>query len=181
LPLYISARTHHAALAQLGGINVCHHFICGDSFAINTLTIHPFSLSHDAQDPSGFTFQSGGVSVGLATDLGVATSLVKERLKGCRALILEANHDSEMLINGTYPWPVKQRIQGRGGHLSNDESMRLLAELDHTGLTHVVLAHLSHENNTPERALATVGNALHGSKTSLSVALQDRCGEVLYI
>jgi len=181
LPLYITARTHRAALSQLGGINECRYFACGQSFSINTLTIHPFSLSHDAQDPSGFTFQSGGVKAGLATDLGVATAMVKEHLKGCGALILEANHDAEMLLNGSYPWPVKQRIKSRNGHLSNDDSMRLLAELDHKELSHVVLAHLSHENNTPERALATVGAALRDSRVSLSVALQDQCGKMFHL
>lgn len=181
LPLYISPQTHKAGLAQLGDIQECRYFTRGESFSINTIALHPFSLSHDAQDPSGFTFRSGGVKAGLATDLGVATAMVKEHLKGCRALIVEANHDPDMLINGSYPWPVKQRIKGRSGHLSNDQSGRLLAELDHKDLAHVVLAHLSRENNTPERALAAVGNSLPFCKASLSVARQDRCGEMLYI
>lgn len=181
LPLYISRQTQRAALPQIGAIGESRYFACGEPFSINTIAIHPFTLSHDAQEPSGFTFRSGDVKAGLATDLGVATAVVREHLRGCRALILEANHDPDMLINGSYPWPVKQRIKGRSGHLSNDQSRQLLAELDHKELVHVVLAHLSRENNTPERALATVGNALQYSKASLCVAAQDHCGTMLYI
>lgn len=181
LPLYISPKTHQAALPQLGAIKDHRPFACGEAFSIGSITLHPFTLSHDARDPSGFTFTAGGRKLGLATDLGVATAMVRDRLRGCDALILEANHDPEMLINGSYPWPVKQRIKGRSGHLSNDQSMQLLAELDHAGLLHVVLAHLSRENNTPERALSTVGNALRRGRTALCVAIQDRCGDMLYI
>jgi phosphoribosyl 1,2-cyclic phosphodiesterase len=81
-------------------------------------TVHPFALPHDAADPVGFTFACNGSRLGLATDLGVATGLVEERLKGCDLLLVEANHDREMLVNGPYPWHLKQRNRSRIGHLS---------------------------------------------------------------
>ncbi len=181
LPVYISRETWRAAGTFLGKIETYRYFECGSGFVIGELDIHPFSLSHDAADPAGFTFTRSGLKIGLATDLGVATTMVKENLKGCQVLILEANHDPEMLIEGRYPWPVKQRIKGRTGHLSNNDTRQLLAELKHDGLAHVVLAHLSHENNTCEKALSVAGEALGVSHTTLSVALQHRCGELIQI
>ncbi|OQX61879.1 MAG: MBL fold metallo-hydrolase [Desulfococcus sp. 4484_241] len=178
LPVWISQATHEAAASCLGELGQSFHFECGKPFC---LKIHPFPLSHDACDPAGFTFFANGVKIGLATDLGVPTAVVKTRLRECRILILEANHDPEMLLEGSYPWPVKQRIKGRNGHLSNEDSRTLIAELDHDGLAHVVLAHLSMENNTPEKALSTVGSALRYPGTKLSVAMQDRCGSILYV
>ena len=181
LPVYISRKTCHETRSCVGHVETYHYFECGSGFHIGQLCIHPFSLSHDAADPSGFTFSRNGSKIGLATDLGVATAMVKEHLKGCRLLILEANHDPDMLMRGPYPWPVKQRIKGRTGHLSNNDTRELLLELKHDGLTHVVLAHLSHENNTCEKALAAAGEALGTSGAVLSVALQHQCGELIRI
>jgi len=130
---------------------------------------------------SGITVEKSGTKIGIATDLGIATLMVKEHLKECALLILEANHDPGMLINGPYPWPLKQRIKSRTGHLSNDDSATLLKELLHDRLCHVVLAHLSETNNTPEKALSTVGNALNNCKTRLDVATQDMCTNILYL
>jgi phosphoribosyl 1,2-cyclic phosphodiesterase len=181
LPVYISRKTCLAARPGLGHIEQYRHFECGDSFCIGHLDIHPFSLSHDAADPAGFTFSRDGLKIGLATDLGIATAVVRENLKGCRLLILEANHDPDMLIEGSYPWPVKQRIKGRTGHLSNNDSRELLLEVKHDRLAHVILAHLSHENNTREKALSMVGQALGSSRATLSVATQHQCGELIHI
>jgi phosphoribosyl 1,2-cyclic phosphodiesterase len=181
LPVYISRKTCREATTCVGRIETYHYFECGSGFRIGELDIHPFSLSHDAADPAGFTFSRNGSKIGLATDLGVVTAMVKENLKGCRLLILEANHDPDMLMGGSYPWPVKQRIKGRTGHLSNNDTRELLSELKHDGLAHVVLAHLSHENNTCEKALASAGEALGKSEAVLSVALQHQCGELIQI
>ena len=105
--------------------------------------------------------------------------MVKEHLKACALLVLEANHDPEMLINGPYPWPLKQRIKGRSGHLSNQDSRVLLDEIQHDQLKYVVLAHLSETNNTPDIAYQTVGEAITRCRAHLSVALQERCGELI--
>jgi len=149
-------------------------------FAVNDLSIHPFSISYDAKDPCGFIVNQNGTKIGIATDLGIATSMVIEHLKGCTLLILEANHDEEMLINGTYPWPVKQR-KSRTGHLSNEASKTLLNELQHDGPKHVMLAHLSETNNTPQKAVNEVGQALTRCKARLDVASQDECGAILLL
>lgn len=181
LPVYISERTYAAASQQLGRIDDVRRFSCGSPFPIGGLELHPFSISHDAMDPAGFTVTANGTRIGIATDLGIATSMVKTHLKACSALILEANHDPVMLAEGSYPWPLKQRIKGRTGHLSNDDTLQLLKEILHDRLSHVILAHLSEQNNTPEKALDAVGQALHRSDINLSVAIQDLCSEVFHI
>ncbi len=181
LPIYISKKTKAAATPLIGNIKDTRSFSCGRTFNINRLTIHPFSVSHDAEDPVGFTISRKDIKIGLATDLGIATALVKEHLKGCALLLLEANHDTTMLQNGPYPWAVKQRIKSRTGHLSNEESKALLMELKHNHLRHVILGHLSETNNTPEKAIRHVGPALAGCKAKLKVVTQDRCGELVYL
>ncbi len=181
LPVYISTKTRKAAVSQLGNLYDFKNFECGSMFTINDLSIHPFSISHDAKDPCGFTVNQNGTKIGIATDLGIATSMVKEHLKGCTLLILEANHDEGMLINGPYPWPVKQRVKSRIGHLSNAESKHLLNEIQHDGLKHVMLAHLSETNNTPQKAVNEVGQALTRCKARLDVATQDKCGALLLL
>jgi phosphoribosyl 1,2-cyclic phosphodiesterase len=179
LPVYINSKTRNAAVSQLGKLHDSKKFECGSMFTINDLAIHPFSISHDAKDPCGFTVNQNGTKIGIATDLGIATSMVKEHLKDCTLLILEANHDEEMLIDGPYPWPVKQRIKSRTGHLSNAASKTLLNELQHDGLQHVMLAHLSETNNTPQKAANEVARALTRCTARLDVALQDKCGALL--
>ena len=172
LPVYLTAGTRREA-AQLHPLPAIHPFACGTEFRINTLAIRPFSVAHDARDPAGFTIGSNGIRIGIATDLGHVTAMVREHLRSCRMLILEANHDPEMLMGGPYPWFLKQRIRGRTGHLSNQESGRLVADLLHPGLKRVVLAHLSETNNTPAKALAEITTILAGTPIRLTAASQD--------
>lgn len=179
LPVYISLKTRAVASSQIGNINDIRYFKCGSTFMINSLTLHPFSLSHDAEDPAGFTVKKNGAKIGIATDLGLATSMVKEHLKDCTVLIIEANHDTSMLAKGPYPWPIKQRIKSRTGHLSNQASKNLLKEVQHNQLQHVILAHLSEVNNTPQKALSAVGQAITHSHTHLTAANQDFSGNLL--
>ncbi len=181
LPVYISKQTHKAANDKLGNLEKVHYFDCGSEFNIGGLKVHPFPISHDAADPAGFTIRKNGTKLGIATDLGIATALVKERLKGSSLVIVEANHDPDMLIKGPYPWHLKQRIKGRCGHLSNDDSKSLVKAILHKKLEHVILGHLSMENNDPEKALSVVGQALSGAKAKLSLAVQDRCGQMIYL
>jgi phosphoribosyl 1,2-cyclic phosphodiesterase len=181
LPVYINSKTQKAAVSQLGKLYDFKRFECGSTFTINDLSIHPFSISHDAKDPCGFTVNQNGTKIGIATDLGIATAMVKAHLKGCTLLILEANHDEKMLIDGPYPWPVKQRIKSRIGHLSNEASKTLLNELQHEGLKHVMLAHLSETNNTPQKAVYEVGRALTRCEPRLYVATQDESGSILLL
>lgn len=180
LPVYCNSKTIKAS-SQIGNIHDIKSFECGSTFAINNLTIHPFSVSHDAEDPSGFTISQKGTKIGIATDLGIGTSMVKEHLKGCSLLIIEANHDQTMLENGPYPWPIKQRIKSRTGHLSNEDTKHILNEVKHDRLLHVILAHLSEINNTPQKALNVVSQAINNFNTRLAVATQNRCGDIFHL
>jgi phosphoribosyl 1,2-cyclic phosphodiesterase len=139
-------------------------FESGYSFQVGDIAVRPFTIPHDAADPVGFTFRAEGVKVGLATDLGYLPASVRDHLRGCEVLILESNHDLEMLRVGPYPWSVKQRVMSRVGHLSNDALADFFVNDYDNNATFVVLAHLSEQNNLPElarraaeRALATRG------------------------
>lgn len=181
LPVYMSGGTASAAQAQLGKLPVLYHFRPGTPFAIPPFTIHPFNVSHDAVDPVGFTISMNGHRIGIATDLGIATGLVEEHLKECHLLVLEANHDPDMLINGPYPWPLKQRIKSRNGHLSNTAAQALLRAVMNASLKHVVLGHLSETNNTSRHALETVRQAIGNHDVRITVARQDRSGPILIL
>jgi phosphoribosyl 1,2-cyclic phosphodiesterase len=181
LPVYANRKTRSAASDQLGKIRELIGFECGMPFTIKDLKVHPFSVSHDAKDPAGFIVHRNGARIGIATDLGIATAMVKEHLKECDLLVLEANHDPGMLLSGPYPWPLKQRVRGRTGHLSNEDSRLLLEEVLHSRLKHIILAHLSKTNNTPEKALQEVGRAISRRDIHLSVSSQDVSGEIIYL
>jgi phosphoribosyl 1,2-cyclic phosphodiesterase len=183
LPVYISAKTARAAASQLGRVDELCHFDIGASFVIGDMEIHPFATSHDATDSAGFTIAHNGRKIGIATDLGIATGLVKYHLKQCALLILEANHDPSMLADGPYPWPLKQRIKSRDGHLSNNASRDLLTEIRHDGLRHVILAHLSETNNSPQKVMETIQPAVGDNcgNIQLHMACQDHCTQVIVI
>ena len=135
----------------------------GRSFAIGDIEVAPFSIPHDATDPVGFTFRAGGVKVAVVTDLGYMPELVKHHLRDCDAVVLESNHDIEMLKVGPYPWHIKQRVMSRTGHLSNDSVSQFLA--DPEGFDgrprYLVLAHLSENNNNPDVARICAEEALN--------------------
>ena len=172
LPVHISESTFQVSRTVLGKLKDVRPFDCGRSFSVGDFAIHPFSISHDAADPAGFTLRCNGTKVGVATDLGIATGVVENHLAACDALILEANHDPQMLIDGPYPWHLKQRIRSRSGHLSNEDAALLLETLIHERLAHVILAHLSEENNSPGKARQTVETVVDGHCTALHVASQ---------
>ncbi|MFQ3581285.1 MAG: MBL fold metallo-hydrolase [Chloracidobacterium sp.] len=119
---------------------------------IGDLTLTPIAVPHDAAEPFVFTAQAGGVKLAVVTDLGYIPAHVAHHLTGCQALVLEANHDRDMLQAGNYPWELKQRIAGRLGHLSNDAMARFLREDFDGQAAHIILAHLSQQNNHPELA-----------------------------
>ncbi len=161
IPVLISYPTLSASRKLFSKTSLME-FESGYSFTFRDLHIDPFPITHDASDPVGFVLESSEGRVGVATDLGIATRLVKEKLKGCRALVIETNHDEEMLLNGPYPWHLKQRIRSRHGHLSNSESVELLGEILHEGLEGLFLAHLSEVNNDPELPFTVVSRLLGG-------------------
>jgi phosphoribosyl 1,2-cyclic phosphodiesterase len=135
-------------------------FEAGHAFTFRDVEIDPVPITHDSCDPVGFVVTSGEGRAASVTDLGIVTRLVAEKLRGCRALNLESNHDVEMLMNGPYPWDLKQRIKSRHGHISNEESLALLHDLAHGGLAAVVMAHLSEVNNHPDHVVRSTGSFL---------------------
>ena len=132
----------------------------GTTFEIGEVRVSAFPVPHDAANPVGFVLEGEGVRVGIATDLGHATTLVAERLRGCDVLMVEANHDDRMLVAGPYPWHLKQRVGGRMGHLSNDEAAALLSAAADESCRAIVLAHLSEKNNEPAKARDAAARAL---------------------
>ncbi len=144
------------------------YFQAGQPFQIGDIAVSPFTIPHDAVDPVGFVFQTEGVRIGVATDLGYIPPNVKAQLKGLDLLLLESNHDLEMLRDGPYPWSVKQRVLSRVGHLSNEAAADFL-ETEYDGqAAYVVLAHLSESNNLPELARVTAERALNGRASLLA-------------
>jgi phosphoribosyl 1,2-cyclic phosphodiesterase len=144
------------------------YFQAGQPFQIGDIAVSPFTIPHDAVDPVGFVFQAEGVRIGVATDLGYIPPNVKAQLKGLDLLLLESNHDLEMLRDGPYPWSVKQRVLSRVGHLSNEAAAEFL-ETEYDGqAAYVVLAHLSESNNLPELARVTAERALNGRASLLA-------------
>jgi phosphoribosyl 1,2-cyclic phosphodiesterase len=162
IPVYATAGCARAAGSRLEGLPRLEIFEAGRTIDLGFLSVRTVPSSHDAADPVVMAIRSGasGRALGLATDLGAATGLVREALKGADALIVEFNHDLRMLIDGPYPYWLKQRVRSRRGHLSNEQGAELVASLAHPGLARVVLAHLSENNNTQELALAAARAAL---------------------
>jgi phosphoribosyl 1,2-cyclic phosphodiesterase len=144
------------------------YFQAGQPFEIGDIAISPFTIPHDAADPVGFVFRADGVRMAFATDLGYIPPNVKQQLKGVDLLLLESNHDLEMLRDGPYPWSVKQRVLSRVGHLSNETAADFLENGYDGQAAYVILAHLSESNNLPELARVTAERALNGRASLLA-------------
>jgi phosphoribosyl 1,2-cyclic phosphodiesterase len=144
------------------------YFAAGETFSIGDIALSPFTIPHDAADPVGFVFSAEGVRIGFATDLGYIPPNVKEQLRGLDLLLIESNHDLEMLRDGPYPWSVKQRVLSRVGHLSNDATAEFLSTAYDGQATYVILAHLSENNNLPELARVAAERALTGRASLLA-------------
>lgn len=155
-------------------------FDTGSAFEIGDLRVQPFSVPHDAYDPVGFVIEGSGDRIAVATDMGMATGVIRERLRGCRALVVEANHDERMLQEAPRPWVLRQRIMGRQGHLSNRAAAALLVDIAGPELEQVFLAHLSEDCNQPHLAQKTVIDALRAAGQEhirVSLTYADRVSE----
>ncbi len=166
LPIYANAQT--AEVVRYDGALDRHRnwriFRTGSEFAICDVLVQTFPVPHDAVDPVGFAFYAGSSALGFITDLGYATKMIVERLRQVHTLVIETNHDEKLLQNDTHrPWPVKQRIQSRHGHLSNNAAATVIEELLPGKIDRVVLGHLSRDCNAPTLALQTVRNSLSKS------------------
>jgi phosphoribosyl 1,2-cyclic phosphodiesterase len=191
VPVYITEATYDAwrrctrdAEGKPARLERLEHFRAGKTFSIGDIAVSPFTTSHDAVDPCGFTFRAGGIKFGIVTDLGYMSANVKDALRGCDGLMIESNHDLEMLRTGPYPWMVKQRIMNKKGHLSNTALAEFFSG-DYDGqAAFLVLAHLSEHNNHPELARDSAYKALGGrmnlfQSCALSLARQDQPMEPL--
>jgi phosphoribosyl 1,2-cyclic phosphodiesterase len=141
-------------------------------FAVDALWIEPFPVPHDAREPVQYVFSDGAARLGVVTDLGTVTQHVVEKLSGCEALVIECNHDLDMLMDGPYPVSLKHRVAGRFGHLSNGDAGRLVEALDRSRLRHLIAAHLSQQNNKPELAVESLSCAAGCEREWVGVATQ---------
>ena len=154
------------------------YFEAGKRFVVGDIDVEPFTIPHDAADPVGFVFEGEGVRVGFATDLGYMPANARQALRRCDLLMLESNHDTEMLRDGPYPWSVKQRVMSRVGHLSNEAAAEFLERNYDGQAAYVILAHLSESNNLPALARVSAERALRDRMSLLAnkllLAEQDR-------
>ncbi len=190
IPIYANEATWQHMSAALGAVerSMTRIFATGEDFRIGDITVLPFPIPHDAAEPVGFRFWAGRRSVAIATDMGYVRQDVLDAVGGSDLILWESNHDVDMLEhNPHYTRALKQRILGRRGHLSNETSADGLLRLLDTGTHHIVLGHLSGENNTPELALETAVHALRrqgaepGKDVFVDLAWRDRPGSVYQI
>ncbi len=186
IPIYANESTWEAMETGIGPVKLVNRkcFTTGDCFEIGDICVRPFSIPHDAAEPVGYNFMAEGKKVTTATDIGHATNELIDNISESDLLLLESNHDIEMLKVGPYPWPLKKRILGDHGHLSNEIAAKIIAYMAEKGGKKFILGHLSHENNFPELAYQTSYNALTekkiavGSDVMLEVARRDRAGSI---
>ena len=181
VPIYANAGTWAAMEPLIGGVHLSQVrvFETGRDFYIRSLNVIPFSIHHDAQEPVGFSFQANGKKVSTMTDTGHVDQRLLRALSGSDLVLIEANHDVDMLRAGRYPYPLKRRILSNQGHLSNEASAEALIKLYAQGVRNAILGHLSHENNTEEICLSTVRARLRqecipDGDFCLAVAHRDR-------
>lgn len=192
VPIYATPGTiagiqNYSSLGKMpeGLLNPIH---TDESFVLGDITIDPFKISHDANEPSGYRMNCGGKAVAVATDLGIYDGYIVEKLQKLDAVLLEANHDIHMLEVGSYPYYLKRRVMGDKGHLSNELSGRLLCDILHDNLKHIVLGHLSKENNYAKLAYETVklevtlgDNEYKGEDLDMAVAKRDMISEIITV
>lgn len=170
LPIYATEGTWTGMEAAVGDIPPQHRVVitAGESFFLNDLEILPFSIPHDANDPTGYRIYTPRTSVAVATDLGYFADSVRDAVTGAEVVLLESNHDPDMLRqNAFYPAQLKKRILGKKGHLSNESGAEAAVALAKSGTRHLLLGHLSSENNTPDLAYRTALSALENAGAQL--------------
>lgn len=190
IPIYATKETVQSIM-QIKSIGklpegIFHYIKPNEAFQINDIQVEPFSTSHDASNPVCYTMQSNGQKVGIATDLGKYDDYIISKLQGSKLLLIEANHDVNMLMVGKYPYYLKQRILGDRGHLSNESSADLISKLINTNLKYILLAHLSKENNYEELAYETVCSELANrgcnfSRLNVSVANREQPSQMVMV
>lgn len=182
IPVYANRGTSEGMQRRTGLKDVpCRIFSTGQPFTVGSFSVDPFSVPHDAYEPVGFIVSADGVNIGVVTDMGIATNVIRSRLRDCRALVVESNHDTALLRDSRRPAHLKQRIASRQGHLSNEAAAQLLAEIAGPQLDTVFLAHLSADCNRGELALKTTRRALANAgheHVKVMLTYQDQASEV---
>lgn len=171
IPVYLSHGTA-AALSERSAIAGTVIIDSHTPFAIGDIEVLPYPVPHDAREPTQFVFSDGAARLGVLTDAGSSTSHIEAMLSGLGALVIECNHDRDMLMGSTYPERLKQRISGRFGHLDNAQAAQIVANIDRRSLQHVIAAHLSQKNNHPELARAALAGVLDCAPEWVAVATQ---------
>lgn len=175
IPVWMSAGTA-SAMGFVNDSGLLHTAADGDLIAVKGLQFSPFTVPHDAREPLQLTCTDGLAKLGVLTDLGHATAHVLEQLQGCHALMLECNHDADLLAASVYPAFLKHRVGGNYGHLANSQACSIASAVLHNGLKHVVAAHLSQQNNLPELVKTCLAQALSCNADDILVATQqDGC------
>ena len=172
IPVWCTAGT--LAASERMNLTVAECFDAHADFAIGDFNVSPLTVPHDAREPTQFIFSDGDHRLGMLTDTGSITPHIQRSLDGCDGLILECNHDHDMLENGPYPASLKTRVGGPLGHLSNAQAAALLAGLDRSHLQHLVAAHLSAKNNTPALARSALAEAAGCDSSWIQVASQEQ-------
>lgn len=172
IPVWLTEGTRKAAEKTLSDLSLINIFNHHEPFNIKALQIQPIAVPHDAKEPSQFVFSNGDHKLGLLTDTGSITPHIVSLLDRCDALILECNHDDQMLSNSPYPYHLKQRISGRLGHLGNHQAEELLNKIDTSNLKHLIAAHLSEENNTTDKVKTCLSSAMSCEKNWIVIADQ---------
>ena len=173
IPVWLTEGTRKAAektLANVAKINIFHNH---ETFDIDDIEVNPVTVPHDAREPSQFIFNNGKHRVGILTDVGSITPHIVEEYNGCDGLLLESNHDEQMLTQSVYPQHLKYRISGRLGHLENQQAADLLTRLDTSKLKHIVAAHLSEQNNCTARVKQALSAALNCEQSWIGIADQE--------
>jgi len=177
VPIYATRKCADVLRQRDSKIGQLALFAAGSSFSISRFVLEPFSIPHDANDPVGFVIRYGDRKIGIATDMGHVSAIVEYQLRACDTLVLESNHDLNLLAASTRPWSLKQRIMGRHGHLSNEASRDLLTHVVAENTRHVILAHMSEECNRPDLVERCAHDCLEHMRRpdiAMCVACQDR-------
>jgi phosphoribosyl 1,2-cyclic phosphodiesterase len=173
IPVWATFGTLASVSAEFEGMTRVYGFDSHECFVIEALQITPICVPHDAREPVQYVIGDGARRLGVLTDLGVSTAHVEACLSGCHALVLECNHDPDMLVNGDYTPALKHRIASKFGHLDNGSAAKILERIDTSRLTHIIAAHLSKQNNLPELARAALAGALDCTPEWIGIADQD--------
>lgn len=175
VPLYISPDTYAYSSHKLGRVDErLQYFEAGVDFLVGDILVQPFRSSHDAVDSCNFAFVHDDRKLGVAIDLGYFSKLTLLKLSEVNTLILESNHDLQMLMDGPYDWNLKKRVKSEHGHLSNEQAVGLLSQIHHPGLKNLILAHLSETNNHPDLARRIMADYLASIRSEIRLFLADQ-------